>query len=123
MKKVLSFAIALAILLSLCSIAASAEGNGAESVGYYLIGEMTDWKPDAAYKMSLNPDAMAEEYVVRDLAVTSWYGSYQIVYSEDGTDFTVEVPDKKSIESGGRETFSLFSQGSHLSSSARLEQL
>ena len=111
MKKVLSFAIALAILLSLCSIAASAEGNGAESGGYYLIGEMTDWKPDAAYKMSLNPDAMAEEYVVRDLAVTSWYGSYQIVYSENGTDFKVEVPDQKSIEISRTETFSLFSQG------------
>ena len=111
MKKVLSFAIALAILLSLCSIAASAEGNSAESGGYYLIGEMTDWKPDAAYKMSLNPDAMAEEYVVRDLAVTSWYGSYQIVYSENGTDFKVEVPDQKSIEISRTETFSLFSQG------------
>ena len=114
MKKVISVLLAAVMLLSLCAVAASAEGNGAESGGYYLIGEMTDWKPDAAYKMSLNPDAMAEEYVVRDLAVTSWYGSYQIVYSENGTDFKVEVPDKKSIESGGRETFSLQPRQTHL---------
>ena len=61
--------------------------------GYYIVGTMTEWKVDAAYKLSRN-DASAdtEEYLFNDLALKT-NDEFKVVYSADGTATTVWFPD------------------------------
>ena len=61
--------------------------------GYYIVGTMTEWKVDAAYKLSRN-DASAdtEEYLFNDLALKT-NDEFKVVYSADGTATTIWFPD------------------------------
>ncbi|MBQ2570749.1 MAG: hypothetical protein II573_10205, partial [Ruminococcus sp.] len=68
---------------------------------YYIVGTMTGWKVDEAYKLSKN-DASAdiEEYLFNDLALETT-DEFKVVYSEDGTAMTKWFPEGSDNNYGG----------------------
>lgn len=65
--------------------------TGAWAEGYYLVGPMTGWVPDAAYKLAANQEAGTEEYMIQvDLTTTS---EFKIVYSSDDVNADSWFPD------------------------------
>lgn len=105
MKRVISLLLSAIMLLSLCAVAASAEGS-TQNAGYYLVCPMTNWEIDSGYgyHMTLNTEADTEEYVLRNVAVTYLF-PFRIVYSEDGAERNIWYPDgiggETSIEEEG----------------------
>ena len=60
--------------------------------GYYVVGNMTEWKIDASYKLTKNEAAEAEEYMLEDVDLTTTT-EFKVVYSADGTALTKWYPD------------------------------
>ena len=59
--------------------------------GYYLVGNMTGWNVNPAYKMTANAGAETEEYSFTiDLTTAS---QFKVVYSADGSATTTWFPD------------------------------
>lgn len=72
-------------------ISATKTGDASAEAGYYLVGNMTNWNVDAAYKLVRNDGASTEEYSI-DAALTPT-SQFKIVYSADGTEKTQWFPD------------------------------
>ncbi|MBQ6412452.1 MAG: hypothetical protein IJI19_03100, partial [Ruminococcus sp.] len=60
--------------------------------GYYVIGDFTDWQLDAAYQMTVNPDADTTEYVFRNLNLTT-DNQFKVVHTENGYETNTWYPD------------------------------
>lgn len=62
------------------------------NVGYYIAGNMNDWKMDAGYKMTKNEGAVTDEYMktAMPLETTS---QFKVIYSEDGVNISTWYPD------------------------------
>ncbi len=54
-----------------------------EAAGFYLIGNITDWSIDPAFKMSAVDTAETEEYVIEDVNLAT-SSQLKIIYSPDG---------------------------------------
>ena len=59
--------------------------------GYYLIGTMTGWEVDPAYKLTKNEFADTDEYMI-DLELKTT-DEFKVVYSDDGEETTKWFPD------------------------------
>ena len=68
---------------------------------YYIVGTMTGWKVDEAYKLSKNDASVdIEEYLFNDLALETT-DEFKVVYSEDGTAMTKWFPEGSDNNYGG----------------------
>ncbi|MBQ1814064.1 MAG: hypothetical protein II118_04240, partial [Ruminococcus sp.] len=68
---------------------------------YYVVGTMTGWKLDEAYKLAKNEGAEeTEEYTFENLELTP-DSEFKVVYSEDGTAMTKWFPEGSDNNYGG----------------------
>lgn len=82
MKKVLSILLCFAMLTAIFAVPTSALTEEEANAGYYLVGSMTDWNIDIAYRLSQNP-ADPSEYLWSSLPLTT-ADEFKVVYSHDG---------------------------------------
>ena len=74
-----------------CIYAEKTGGQTNPAAGYYVIGNMTNWNVNSAYKMTKNTAASTEEYTFPITLTTS--SQFKVVYSPDGTAKTTWYPD------------------------------
>ena len=74
-----------------CIYAEKTGGQTNPAAGYYVIGNMTNWNVNSAYKMTKNTAASTEEYTFPITLTTS--SQFKVVYSPDGTTKGTWYPD------------------------------
>ncbi|MBO4660420.1 MAG: InlB B-repeat-containing protein [Prevotella sp.] len=67
----------------IASVTAVYPAPAVAEANYYVVGNMTEWKPDAAYKMTRNTAADTEEYMF-DISLTT-EDQFKIAKSDDGS--------------------------------------
>lgn len=55
------------------------------TAGYYIVGNMNNWYPDPAYKLTLNNGAAGTEYMLSRLSLTT-ASQFKVVYAEPNPD-------------------------------------
>ncbi|MBQ3265812.1 MAG: hypothetical protein IJH07_08560 [Ruminococcus sp.] len=83
MKKVLSILLCIALLAAICAVPAAALTEEEANAGYYLVGSMTGWGVNSAYRLDLNP-ADSSEYRYSGLPLTM-ADDFKVVYSHNGS--------------------------------------
>jgi len=63
------------------------------TLGYYVVGTMTNWEVKANYKMTKNEEAETDEYMFESLPLTTTECQFKVASSYNGTNVVTWYPD------------------------------